>query len=66
MSDTAIVKIRRLLLKTLDDHAAGRPLPGMNPASYRVRSARCELPNGAPFAETVGDLVRADTAVAAE
>ena len=44
VSDTAIVKIRRLLLQTLKDHAAGKPLPGMKPASFRVRSARCELP----------------------
>ena len=29
VSDTAIVKIRRLLLQTLKDHAAGKPLPGM-------------------------------------
>ena len=27
ISDTAIVKIRRLLLQTLKDHAAGKPLP---------------------------------------
>ena len=40
ISDTAIVKIRRLLLQTLKDHAAGKPLPGLDPASYRVRSAR--------------------------
>jgi hypothetical protein len=66
LSDTAIVKIRRLLLQTLRDHAAGKPLPGMDPSSYRVRSARCELPKGAPFAETMGDRVRADISVAAE
>ncbi|HEY7300127.1 MAG TPA: Rieske 2Fe-2S domain-containing protein [Xanthobacteraceae bacterium] len=66
VSDTAIVKIRRLLLKTLDDYAAGRPLPGINPASYRVRSGRWELPKGAPFADMMGELVRADAAVAAE
>jgi len=38
--DAAIVKIRRLLLQTLKDHADGKSLPGMNPASYRVRSRR--------------------------
>ena len=31
ISDTAIVKIRRLLLQTLKDHAAGKPLPGADP-----------------------------------
>jgi hypothetical protein len=66
VSDTAIVKIRRLLLQTLNDHAAGKPLPGMDPTSYRVRSARCELPRGAPFAETMAERVRLDATVAAE
>jgi len=65
-SDAAIVKIRRLLLQTLKDHAAGKPLPGMRAESYRVRSTRCELPKGAPFAEMLGNLVRADAQVAAE
>jgi phthalate 4,5-dioxygenase len=64
--DTAIVKIRRLLLQTLKDHAAGKALPGTDPASYRVRSARCELPKGAPFAETMGERVRVESSVAAE
>ena len=63
-SDAAIVKIRRLMLQTLKNHAAGRSLPGMNPASYRVRSMRCEAPKGAPFAETMIERVRADPAAA--
>jgi hypothetical protein len=62
--DAAIVKIRRLLLKTLDDMAAGKPLPGMDPASYRVRSTRCETPHGFKFAETMAERVRADKAAA--
>ena len=66
VSDTAIAKLRRLLLQTLKDHAAGKALPGMDPSSYRVRSARCELPKGAPFAETMAERVRADPSVAAE
>lgn len=65
MGDAAIVKIRRLLLQTLKDHAAGKPLPGMDPKSYRVRSTRCELPKGAPFADSMGERVRT-TKVAAE
>ena len=65
-SDAAIVKIRKLLLQTLSDHAAGKPLPGMNPESYRVRSARVELPKGTPVAEAVERSVRMDTQVAAE
>jgi phthalate 4,5-dioxygenase oxygenase subunit len=63
--DAAIVKIRRLLLQTIDDMAAGKPLPGMNPASYRVRSTRYEAPKGASFAETMGQRVHINT-VAAE
>jgi hypothetical protein len=66
MSDTAIVKIRRLLLQTLKDHAAGKPLPGTDPKSYRVRSARFKAPAGAPFAEMMERHVRVDAMVAAE
>jgi len=66
VSDTAIIKIRRLLLQTLDDHAAGRPLPGLDPASWRVRSARYRAPQGASFAETMEPHVRTDPAEAAE
>jgi len=57
-SDAAIVKIRRLLLQTLNDHAAGKELPGLDPKSFRVRSTRYEAPKGAPFAETMKDRVR--------
>jgi hypothetical protein len=62
ITDTAIVKIRRLLLQALKDHAAGKPPPGMNPASYRVRSTRCAVPKGQPFAETMEARVRSKTA----
>jgi hypothetical protein len=64
--DAAIVKIRRLLLQTLKDHAAGKPLPGMDPASYRVRSGRFEAPKGEPFAQAMERYVRRDHPVAAE
>ena len=60
LCDTAIVKIRRLLLQTLRDHADGKPLPGMRPDSFRVRSARCELKKGEPVAETITARVRVD------
>src|SRR5207249_210122 len=66
ISDTAIVKIRRLLLQALKDHAAGKPLPGSNPKSWRVRSARYKAPAGASFAETMERHVRIDTLAAAE
>ena len=64
IGDTAIVKIRRLLLQTLRDHAAGKKLPGLDPRSYRVRSTRCYAPKGTPFAETM--VERARVAAAAE
>jgi hypothetical protein len=64
--DAAIVKIRRLLLQTLKDHAAGDPLPGMRPESYRVRSTRYEAPRGAPFAAVMNERVRIDAPVAAK
>jgi nitrite reductase/ring-hydroxylating ferredoxin subunit len=64
--DAAIVKIRRLLLQTLKDHAAGRPLPGMRPESYRVRSTRYEAPREAPFAALMNERVRIDAPVAAK
>ena len=68
ITDAAIVKIRRLLLQTLKDHAAGKPLPGMNPSSYRVRSVRCEIPKGAgaDFAQSMAGRVRAMAEAPAE
>jgi phthalate 4,5-dioxygenase len=64
--DAAIVKIRRLLLQTLKDHAAGKPLPGMRPESYRVRSTRYTMPKDAPIAETMNERVRIDALVPAK
>jgi len=66
VSDTAIIQIRRLLLQTLGDHADGKPLPGMDPASWRVRSSRYRAPNGMPFTETVDRHISLDAPVAAE
>jgi phenylpropionate dioxygenase-like ring-hydroxylating dioxygenase large terminal subunit len=64
--DAAIVKIRRLLLQTLRDHAAGKRLPGMRPESYLVRSTRYEAPKSAPFAAIMHQRVRIDAPVAAK
>jgi hypothetical protein len=55
-----------LLLQTLKDHADGKLLPGMNPASYRVRSGRFEAPKGVSFVEAMENYVRRDAPVAAE
>ena len=65
-SDAAIVKIRRLLLQLLKDHEAGKPLPGMHPASYRARSGRFEAAKGVPFVDAMEQFVRRDSPIAAE
>ena len=44
-------------MQTLKDHAAGKPLPGMNPASYRVRSGRFEAKKGVPFVDAMEECV---------
>jgi len=61
VSDTGIIKIRLLLLQALKDHAAGKPLPGIDPASHQVRSARYNAPIGKSFAETMDRHVRIDS-----
>ena len=66
VSDTAIIRIRQVLLQTLRDHAAGRELPGMDPASYQVRSSRFTVPKALSFAEAMESYVRLDAPVAAE
>ncbi len=60
MGDAAIVKLRRLLLQALRDHADGKPLMGMDPESYRVRSTRCEMPRDFDMAAHMGNLVRVE------
>ncbi len=64
VSDTAIIKIRRLLLQSLKDHTAGKTPPGLDPRSYRVRSARFKAPEGIAFADQVGARVAIDKAAA--
>lgn len=64
IGDAAIAKLRRLLLQALHDREQGRALMGMDPASYRVRSLRCELPRDARIADIITELVRAEPAAA--
>jgi nitrite reductase/ring-hydroxylating ferredoxin subunit len=67
VTDLAIAKIRRFLLDTLDGMAAGKPLPGRDPQSFRVRSVpRFELPRNADVARRIRDAVRLETQLAAE
>jgi phthalate 4,5-dioxygenase len=49
VSDTIIIKLRRLLLQTLDEVGRGKEPPGLEPRSWRVRSARYKLPSGRPY-----------------
>jgi len=58
VSDTIIIKLRRLLLQTLDSAADGATLPGMNPASWRVRSARFKLPASESYEPALDRFVR--------
>jgi hypothetical protein len=59
-SDTVIVRLRRLLLRTLRDLDSGAPLPGRDPRSYRVRSALFTLPAERAFEQAVDEFVRMD------
>jgi hypothetical protein len=58
MSDTIIIKLRRLLLQTLAELEAGGTPAGLDPACYRVRSARFTAPAAHAFAEVVDAFVR--------
>ena len=66
VSDTAIIKIRRVMLQTLRDHADGKPLPGLAPQSWRVRSARFKTTAGMRFVDHMDAHVRITTPLAAE
>jgi nitrite reductase/ring-hydroxylating ferredoxin subunit len=58
LSDTVIIKLRRLMLQTLAELEAGGTPPGLDPASYRVRSARFTVPAERAFADVVDAFVR--------
>ena len=58
VSDTIIIKIRKLMLATLDAMEKGGTPPGLKGASYRVRSARFTLPKGVSFQDGALERVR--------
>ena len=58
IGDTVIIKLRRLLLQTLRDFEKGMPLPALDPASYRVRSALFAAPEECSFGEVADNFVR--------
>ncbi len=53
ISDTAIIRIRRMLLETVRAHGRGETPPGLDPLDYRVRSTRFDLPPDGNFIATV-------------
>ncbi len=53
VADTAIIAIRKFLLQTVKEHAAGATPPGLDPETYQVRSSRYFAPTGVPFSETM-------------
>jgi hypothetical protein len=65
-SDSIIIKLREGMLKLLDDFAAGEPLPGMDAASYRVRSAVFTARDGEAFGELAPGKVLIDAKRKAE
>ena len=50
-TDSGIIMTRKLLLRAAKDAAEGRPVPAIEPAAQRVRSAAVELAQGQSFAE---------------
>jgi phthalate 4,5-dioxygenase oxygenase subunit len=68
VSDTAIIKLRRLLLQTVRDHERGtlNQLPGLDPRAYRVRPGRFSMPSGASFEDAVERHVRLKESVFAK
>lgn len=66
VSDSVIIKLRRLLLQTLRDVEAGATPPGLDPTAYRVRSGRFLLPAGKRYEEAVDELLRIRSPAPAE
>jgi phthalate 4,5-dioxygenase oxygenase subunit len=54
-TDKGIVMARRTLLNAARANREGKPLPGLAPASQRVRSCAIELPKTVPFKEGAKD-----------
>ena len=48
-TDNGIIMMRRMLLKAAKDNLDGKPLPGLDPGSQRVRSCSIELPKNVKF-----------------
>ncbi|MDX1485080.1 MAG: Rieske 2Fe-2S domain-containing protein, partial [Alphaproteobacteria bacterium] len=64
--DSSLMRVRRLYLDTLDAMAAGKPPPGREGASYRVRALRLEAPADSSFSELVESQIWGNRPAAAE
>lgn len=63
-SDSHVIKLRRLMLRTLAEMGQGIEPPGLDPASYRVRSASFSLAKGKVFENEVHEYLRTDVEAA--
>jgi phenylpropionate dioxygenase-like ring-hydroxylating dioxygenase large terminal subunit len=66
ISDTVIIQMRKLLLKTVREFQNGATPPGLGAMSYPVRSGRFQLPPGKSFAEGMHEFLRIQPKAAAE
>jgi len=60
-TDVPVVALRRRLLHAVQMLRANEELPGLEPASQRVRPAALLLPRAIPFQDGAGALLRAQT-----
>ena len=65
-TDAAIINLRKLLLKALDDHEEGVTPLGLDPSTYQVRGSRYTAPKGQPFLETMEHQISLDASVYGE
>ncbi len=65
-TDGVLPRLRRHLLRALKDMEDGKPMPGMDPSSYRVRSAVFPVPRGRTLADAVDEATRIDSPVLAK
>jgi nitrite reductase/ring-hydroxylating ferredoxin subunit len=54
-TDNGIIMARRLLLRAAQANREGKPLPGLDPATQRVRSCAIELPRTVQFKDGAWD-----------
>ena len=58
VSDSALIKLRRLLIETAENVAGGEAPPGIDGKGYHVRSARFTVGADVPFEDALGDRLQ--------